>query len=164
MEVGRLREILIFLIDYCTKINLMKLIALIFVFFLIFSCKQGDNNHEIRSINQPIRAISELKSRIVNKGDSLAYYELYYEFVDHDSQYDEFLFYSYIMAFKYNYPKAYLDVFYILCKMYNVNVEDASINLTAMDYMTKHLAVECIKRASELKYLDADKIYKSIRW
>ena len=89
----------------------MKTTALIFISFSILSCQRTENKSKNYSINQASRPILELKNLVIDKGDSTAYYELYYDFVDKDEQNKELLYYAYIMAFKYNYPKAYMDVF-----------------------------------------------------
>ena len=139
----------------------MKLSVLIFFILPVLSCQSIGNKGKASS-NQTTRSTAELRILILNKGDSLAYHDLYYQFVDRDNQYNELLFYSYVMAFKYNYPKAYMDVFFILCKMYNVKLEEMPINLKGMDTVTKNLAVECVKRAAQMNYLDTKSIYKSL--
>jgi len=132
------------------------------MFFLLvgtIACSDRQTNNA-RTMNQPSRPISEIKRLVVEKGDSNAYYDLFYAYVDNDKQNTDLLYYSYLMAFKYNYPKAYIDVFNILCSLYDIRAD--SINLTRMDDTSKKLAFECMKRAAALNYSDTKKIYQSL--
>src|SRR5205823_2798303 len=132
------------------------------MFFLLVgtpSCSDKQTKNA-RNMNQPSRPIAEIKRLVVEKGDSNAYYDLFYAYVDSDKQNTDLLYYSYLMAFKYHYPKACMDVFDILCRMYNMDAN--SINLSRMDDTSRKLALECVKSASELNYLDTKKIYDSL--
>ncbi|TWF32858.1 hypothetical protein FHW36_113113 [Chitinophaga polysaccharea] len=141
----------------------MKLSILLLVFLPFLACQSAGTKNKTYSINESKRSIIELRQEILDKGDSLAYHDLYFKFVDSDNEYNELFFYAYVMAFKYNYPKAYMDVFFILCKMYNVKVEEGPINLTSMDTVSKNLAVESVRRAALMNYLDTKEIFKSLR-
>lgn len=134
-------------------------VKLFFAVLFFISCNH--NEKKSFSINQPTKSIASLKNSVINKGDTSAYYELFNEYVDNSSE-NNFFYYSYVMAFKYNYPKAYVDVFIMLCKVYNINTEADKINLSKMDLQSQKIALECMKRASQLNYLDSKKIYESI--
>ncbi|MEO6327693.1 MAG: hypothetical protein ABIO55_02120 [Ginsengibacter sp.] len=127
----------------------------------IISCKESSNK-KARTINQSSRPVAEIKDLVVNMGDSNAYYSLFYHYVDTNEQNTDMFYYSYMMAFKYNYPKAYIDVFDILCNMYNISTGEENIKLNRMDEKSKQLALECLKRASELNYLDSKHLYQVI--
>lgn len=134
-------------------------IKLFLAALILISCNQKEKKSF--SINEPTKSISSLKSSVINNGDTSAYYELFNEYVDKSSE-DDFFYYSYVMAFKYNYPKAYVDVFFILCKIYNIDTEVDKINLNKMDLQSQKIALECMKRASQLNYQNSKKIYESI--
>jgi hypothetical protein len=53
-------------------------------------------------------------------------------------------------------------IFFILSKIYNVDTEADKINIDKMDVQSQALALECMKRASQLNYLDSKKVYESI--
>jgi hypothetical protein len=135
-------------------------VKLFFAVLILFSCKQKEKKNF--SINQPTKATATLKSSIINKGDTAAYYELFNKYVDESNESADFFYYSYVMAFKYNYPKAYVDVFFILCKIYNIDTNAYKIDLSKMDLESKRLALESMKHVSQLNYLDSKKIYESI--
>jgi hypothetical protein len=130
-----------------------------FAVLILASCNQKDN--QSFTMSQATMSIASLKSAVINKGDTIAYYDLFNEYVDNNNESD-FFYYSYIMAFKYNYAKAYTDIFFTLCKIYNVDTDSGKINLSKMDEESKTLSLECMKRASELYYLNSKNIYKSI--
>jgi hypothetical protein len=136
-------------------------IRILFFSLLIFSCNQKKSENTF-SINQSRKPLKDLQNLVINKGDTSAYYELFNESVDRAVENSELFYFSYVMAFKYNYPKAYIDVFSTLCQTYNIDIEADKINLNGMDIQTKRLAMECLKRAADSNYLDSKSIYQSL--
>ncbi len=137
----------------------MKKVIIFCSLIMTLSCKHKENKSF--SINQPTKSIPLLKNNVINIGDTAAYYELFNEYVDNNRESD-FFYYSYIMAFRYNYPKAYMDVFFILCKVYNINTNIEKIDLSKMDLQSQKIAIECLKKASQLNYLNSKQVYESI--
>lgn len=112
------------------------------VLFAFISCdmkkSETNSNESIRSMNQPTVSESELKEAILYNGDTSAYYELSVSYFDHSIQ-EEFLFYSLIMANKYDYPQAYFDVYFYLTQIFSSdinNIDESSANL-AIYYLLK---------------------------
>lgn len=123
----------------------MRLIySLIFIVIISSSCKQKrESPVQIITMNQT-RPIEELKELVLLKGDTVAYDELAIAFID--EKYDEeFLIYSMIMANKYNYPRAYYNVYYCLTSVFEHH------SYAEIDKTTKELAIGYLKRGVELK-------------
>ena len=131
-------------------------LKILLVSVIILSCHQKDKEKPI-SINQPTRSFKELKNLVVLKGDTSAYYELFYAYVDNATENTDLFYYSYIMAFKYHYRKAYIDVYFSLCHLYNIYPSEMD-DITIMDPQSKQLAIECLKQGVKLKYIDSTSV------
>lgn len=108
----------------------MKQILKFFSLFLLFSCQNkeelttiqsrksdtiyvGSPSYQFQKEFEDVNLIRELSERVTVKGDSIAFKHLQsiYIFSGHE---DEFFFYSYIMAIKFEYPEAYYQNYSIL--------------------------------------------------
>lgn len=94
----------------------MKVLSIIFIFpiFFLTSCSETETHDEARSMNQPDRPMSVLKDLVINKGDVDAYEELETAYLDYN--HGDFYKYAKIMADKYDYSRAYYDVYIQILK------------------------------------------------
>ncbi|MGE5436665.1 MAG: hypothetical protein ACM3O3_05505 [Syntrophothermus sp.] len=123
---------------------ILLLIAIVFV-----SCKQKrERAIEVITMNNT-RPINELKELVLLKGDTVAYDELETAFMNEKYK-EEYLIYSMIMANKYNYPRAYFQVYYCLVSIYEHH-------LGTIDLETKTLALKYLRRGVELKECQSTK-------
>jgi TPR repeat protein len=111
----------------------------------IFCSCQNKNQEESRSTNTPKESPSELKKAIIENGDTLAYDKLFTMYLDYKYQ-EELLFYSLIMANKYNYIDAYFDVFY---EFFSINeyYGGERNSLDSLDKDSKDMAIRYLKQA-----------------
>lgn len=93
---------------------------------------------------QPSISMKELKKKVW-KGDDLAYRQLY---IANLSNRENQFFWAFYMANKYNYPKAYYDVFY--CLKVSYKCDDYTLN--NMDKKTKEFALEYLLLAADKGY------------
>ena len=142
-----------------THSKMIRYLSLLFIIVVTSSChdRQG-----ARSMNQPSRPLLEIRSLVVDKGDTSAYYDLFNAYLDNSKQDEDFFYYAYVMAFKHHYPKAYMDGFIILSNLYGVDITKDSVSLKGMDSTTKELAIDFLKGAASNHYLDAASIYQRI--
>ncbi len=117
-------------------VKMKKIIVILLAISSLFGCGDSLNDNAI-SMNTANRSDAELRQLIIQKGDSSAYYELSTQYLDYG--YQDFLFYALIMANKYNYPDAYMDVFDCLTTEYIDSIEmmDEETAKMAVDYLFK---------------------------
>jgi hypothetical protein len=115
--------------------------------FLVSSCKQ-----DAVSINHRDMSDVELKRKLLTEGSIDAYEDLRIKLLDEDETY--ILPYSIIMANKYNYSRAFYDVFEVL--IISRGCED--YNLDCLDENTKELALKYLKLAVEKEDETASKV------
>ena len=116
---------------------------LLVIILFIPSCHRGKKYDYAYSMNDPRLdnpsiTKTELRNQIVIHGDIKAYEDLKIWYYDMDYQ-QEILFYSFLMANKYDYVQAYYDVFHNLVIEYYVNewsIDDTTADL-AMSYLFK---------------------------
>ena len=98
---------------------------------LFISCNEKiDSNSKISKLKDSIspndfyielyndkKYVDSLLNKIENEGDSLAYNRIY-SISSLSGHYRELYYYQQIMAVKYNYPKAYFDMFNLLIFCY----------------------------------------------
>lgn len=121
----------------------MKYLILFSFFIIFFSCKEKNT-------------LSELKIKAL-QGDTIAYEELHNYYFENN--YDGLLKYSYVLTKKYNYAKAYYDIFEIIyatrgkgdCIDYNLNCLEREDSLEAMKNLNK---------ARQMGYKPAQVIYE----
>lgn len=121
------------------------------VSLLIVSCKEKVNTLEPPMNQDNVTTMSSISNydSIVNlvktKGDTLAYSELFYFLKDSNKRdrTDTLMYYSKIMAEKFNNESAYLDYFEALCEKYDIKVDFSnysSIDISSMDKTSKQKA------------------------
>jgi hypothetical protein len=94
-----------------------KAIILFFAGLLLYSCySEKEEKNSIKDIPSPYapsKNIKEIKKQVLEKGDTLAYYELKVAFMGLPV-YPEVMVYSMIMANKYGYTQAFYDVYFCI--------------------------------------------------
>ena len=122
----------------------MKNILLsVFIAFTLLSCNRKNESVDEKIVINETRPISELKNLVLSCGDTLAYKELEIAFI-HEKWPGELLLYSIYMANKYQFPRAYFDVYY-----YTFNTYMDSLGI--IDDDANKLAIEYLKKGAELK-------------
>lgn len=126
---------------------------MIYKFLLLFmiilsSC----NESQMKSMNQPDKPLKELKEKVIKTGDVQSYEELSTAYMDYSI--GEFLPYALLMANKYNYPRAYYDVYESLVLMQSVGQG----TIDSLDPKTLTMALEYLKLSSEKGLLLGKKI------
>jgi len=117
-------------------------ILLLIIAVSSISCQHKKNQHvEVITMNNT-RPIKELKELVLLKGDTVAYDELAIAYLT-DKYNEEYLLYSIFMANKYNYHRAYFQVYNCLTSIY----EHHSVEI---DDITKALAIEYLRKGVEL--------------
>ena len=91
------------------------------------------------------RPVKELIPLVLN-GDTDAYYELYIAYYELNPS--DFLPYALLMANKYDYDKAYYDVFDRLTLLYWKSY-NKSISLDSLDNQTRKMALDYLKKGAE---------------
>lgn len=113
--------------------------VLISLMIIISSC----NESEMKSMNQPDKALKELKEKVIKTGDVQSYEALSTAYMDYGIK--EFLPYALLMANKYDYPQAYYDVYECLVLMQAPGQD----NLDSLDPKTLTMALDYLKLSSE---------------
>lgn len=138
-----------------------RIISEIFTFLcvlLVLGCSA-------RSMNDPGVPMEVLKEKVISHGSERAYDKLEIAYFDYVIQ--EVMIYSTIMANKYNYPEAYLNVYYNLVTVHENGLEDMSVDLRAIaiQYLKKSASLGSLSACDKLgdlylegKYIDKDSI------
>jgi len=124
---------------YIGKIKMKKNIIFFVVICMFLSCIQ----HPKTDLNNQYRT-SELLKKVLEEGDTTAYYEISVDFFMDDKS-EHFLYYALIMANKYNNRQANYDVYNILTYLSCNKIE-------TLDSVTKNLALYHLEKAKELGY------------
>jgi hypothetical protein len=109
----------------------------------LFSCKRNNEEKEIMiSINQPSTNYDTLIYRVTIIGDSNAYDELFYGFIDSNQieRTDSVMRYAKVMAEKFHYERAYFDYLQAFFKKSNIEAnlsEFSKLDLTKLDESSK---------------------------
>ena len=129
----------------------MKPVYLLIVILLCsLSCKQKGKHYGERVITMnQTRPINELKELVLSKGDTTAYDELEIAFLNEKYK-EEYLIYSIVMADRYNYHRAYFEVYYCLTSIFEYKAG-------VIDEETKMLAIKYLKRGADLKDCNSTK-------
>jgi len=145
----------------------MKNLGIILLSLLIISCKEKVDSVE-PPINQDdvitmssISNYDSIANLVKIKGDTLAYSELFYHLKDSDkiSRTDTLMYYSEIMAEKFNNEQAYLDYFKALCEKYDIEIDFgnySSINISSMDESSKQKAENWLNKMLEKKIISTE--------
>lgn len=147
----------------------MKRIFLFFVasLLIVVSCHRKSND-DIVSISSLSTNYDSLIELVVIKGDTNAYEELYYYYVESDNKerIDSILFYSRIMASNYNYERAYFDYLRVLCESNGLrnNFQSVTeINLSESDDVVKIQIKQWLTEMLEKKMIsqeEFDSVFK----
>jgi len=106
------------------------------------SCQQKKDQHvKVITMNNT-RPINELKELVLLKGDTAAYDELATAYLTNKYN-EEYLLYSFVMANKYNYPRAYFQVYECLTAVFE-------LRKIKIDEKTKTLAIKYLKEGVQL--------------
>ena len=139
----------------CTLPNIMKTVQYILIILSLvqISCLNKKSNEKIKSTNEPARPISVLKDLVLNKGDIEAYEELETAYLDH--AHGDFFEIAKVMADKYDYPRAYYDVYLQILKP--TQNPERTISLDSCTAEEKKEAVLYLKKAFEKGFEPAGK-------
>lgn len=96
----------------------------------------------VQSMNQSNRSLSELKKEVWLTGNVSAYEDLSTAYLDYPPE--DFLFWAMLMANKYDYSTAYIDVFYSLENAYKASGGP-------MDAKTKEMSMRYLQIAVDRK-------------
>lgn len=128
----------------------MKRVVVLFITTVLFygcnRCSRSEN--EWFMMNPPPECEDTLKKAVLYEGDPKSYRLLRRAYLHYYTIRHEFLFYSIIMAHKYDHPQAYFDVFHNLTKVY-------WDDLTKMDERSAEMAIEYLIIASEKEHHQA---------
>ena len=134
----------------------MKYIIITLAFLFVVSCQKKNKLHELNENDKVItmNSISDYDSIIHNvklKGDTLAYNELYYYLMDSNEQdrTDTLMYYSQIMAEKYDYKVAYFYYLVALCEKNNILFKDANystINFASVNRLSREQIENWLKK------------------
>jgi hypothetical protein len=119
--------------------------VLVIIILISISCNKKKD--EISFSNCHYGYFLDLKEKIICNGDTVVYNELLNIYSD-DWNKEDFLSFSIIMANKYDYPKAYFDVFETLISLPNINANICVSNncldngFYCLDEKSKTLAIE----------------------
>jgi hypothetical protein len=102
--------------------------------------------------NDPLIPIVDLKMS-VRRGDTNAYNKLYIAYLTHE---ENMLFWSLLMANKYDYTEAYFDVFCCLMNSYNC----VEYKLDKMDDKSKKIALYYLRMAADKGHKQAIEVIK----
>lgn len=145
-------------------------VALIAFVFCTLSCSERKKYEPIREKGKSISQISSdydsLIYRVKFKGDSIAFEELYYGYLDSGLDYrtDSLMYYSNIMAEKYNYPDAYIIYFDAFLMKNNIFFDGfRNLNLSSLSIKNREKAKEHLDIMLRKKII-SKKDYDSIKW
>lgn len=119
----------------------------LFSFFLFVACSTNSINEICLSENSYSSTHLAQISHILSTGDVIMYDSIYDRFAD-DGAMDALLSISIIMANKYEYAKAYYDIYEILTSLYQVY----GLNADYLDSTTLQLACYYLERSKEKGY------------
>lgn len=118
---------------------------------LLFSSCSNRASNEAKSLNAPSESITTLQKRVYN-GDIDAYKKLKTIYLDYSPE--QSLFWAMIMANKYDYAPAYLDVYYAMEGAYS----RGGVKFGKKDEMTRMFLIDYLNRASKKGEKQADQI------
>jgi hypothetical protein len=123
---------------------------LIGLFFFV-GCTDSKKKIINGGLKNSIITDDSLKNLILTKGDTTAYYSLKVDYLDDSNE--GLLFWSLVMANKYNFPEAYYDVFFILRNSFNNDWSNKSLD--NMDNNTREFALKYLTIAANKNSLNA---------
>ncbi|MCJ7936060.1 MAG: hypothetical protein MUW56_21140 [Chryseobacterium sp.] len=150
----------------------MKVIVILIFTILLSSCQEKKtldkpiNKSDIITMSN-ISNYDSITKLVKTKGDTLAYDELYYFLMDSNKEdrTDTLMYYSKIMAEKYNNDLGYFYYFTALCEKYDIPFKDAnysSINISSLDKSSKKETEDWLKKMLEKKIITQQQ-YDSVK-
>lgn len=124
-----------------SKKIILKTYIILCLSFIMIGCTP-------RSMNDPGVPLDVLKKKIILNGNKNAYEKLYFAYFDESGK-EDFIYYSIVMANKYESPNGCYDVYYGLKFIYNNSLDDMSEDL-------RSIAIQFLKRAAELNSIRAN--------
>jgi hypothetical protein len=150
----------------------MKTRIVIIFLILTVSCQKNKKLYEPKEgdVLVTMNSISDYDSitkQVKYKGNVDAYDELFYYLMDSDkiARTDTLMYYSKIMAEKYNNEVAYYYYFTALCEKYDIPFEDtdySSINISLMDDSIKKQVKNWLNEMVEKKIITQEQ-YESVK-
>lgn len=134
--------------------KMRNLILTIFIATLIFACNKAEEDIPMNKSSKPI---IELQKEIF-EGNTESYLELRKTYLDISSE--NFLFWALLMANKYNYAPANLDVFYSIVDVY---IGGDLTRFNEIDSQTKVFLINHLNIASKNGIEEAKEILKKIK-
>lgn len=142
-----------------SEIGVIRLLVLV---FLLNCCgnqktEETTKNRQL-NIDEPTRStelinkveLREMSQKILFQGDTTSYKKIASFYFSNERNY-EFLYYALVMANKYDYNKAYFDVYIILSKPQTWNI----ISFDKLDKRTQKMALFYLLKSHEKGYAEA---------
>ena len=149
----------------------LKEIIAILMILILMSCKKDEkfdstvNQEEVITMNSLYSDYDSIVNRVKNFGDEEAYSELFYHLKDSDfeSRTDTLMFYSKIMAEKYNYENAYIDYLDATTEKFKIEKDlsnYSTINLTKLQPNDKNQVINWLSKMVEKKIITQNQFDK----
>jgi len=151
----------------------MKNVIILIISLLIVSCKEKVvppkskiNQDEVITMSS-ISNYDSITNLVKTKGDTLAYNELFYFLMDSNKEdrTDTLMYYSKVMADKFNNEGAYFDYFKALCEKYDIDIDFgnySSIDISSMSKSSKGKAENWLKKMLAKKIITKEQ-YDAIK-
>lgn len=140
----------------------IKLLFLTILSFLLCMCENNNSPTEefisttsVENDSYSYLNSSALQNKILNEGDTLAYQELFNRKWKADAEY--MIFWAQILAYKFNWDKGYLDIYWITLQTYLM----AGIPYSEIDSKTKEHMLDCLVMSANLGNTDATSLIKT---
>jgi len=141
--------------------SVFKILALLFSCSVLIMCandnSNGDKSEQYTAENNYAEfSERDLQNNIIDKGDTLAYLELFNR--NFKSDFEDMLIWAQILAYRYNSPLGYLEIYNIICNTYLLH----GISFENIEPKTQNYLIDCLMKSSELGNPDAEKIINEI--
>jgi TPR repeat protein len=142
----------------------MKIVLILILFFVLLECNESKNeaqrdnfekteNIGMKGNNELVQSSFELKEKVIIEGDTAAYNSLSTASLDNSEE--SFLPWALIMANKYEYSQAFLDVYFCLNSMSSEFDKNNTRSLKLLDNKTREMALSYLKKAADKKHPQA---------
>ena len=149
----------------------MKILIIVTV-FLIGSCnykkEANSNESEVKAFNSLTDEYDVISKKITLKGDTLAFDGLY-NYLSLEGTFEEktdtLMYYSKIMAIKYDYKNAYFNYVYSFLEKKNIYYYDgiAKLNLSALNFEDKKLMKDWLLKMNQKNIITSAE-YNSVQF
>lgn len=142
-------------------------ILVILSVFSFVSCKKKIANEKLVSINRITTNYDSLIYNVKVNGDTNAYDELFYGFIDsnEEERTDSVLLYSKIMALNFDYERAYFDYLKALCQKNGVKARFdnvSELDLKELDRFSKEMIVNWLNQMLQNRIITQEE-FNSVR-